>query len=417
MHYESVSRVHPVLCDGGDPNSTKNLIYTGPSLDFVHDWEYVAQTLVLTRDSDANTHCGVGVRLHKKDWKSGQWDGSQPAGSEFIDDTAAAQGAGDSFALETTTAHDGFVVYSPKRFNVVCLRIKTESVGGTPVRELAISNGNGYTVLPASEIVVGPGTDGHWEKGEALIWFRGQPSFTKTVGVAAEGGVPAGVYAVRIRATTAPSTTAGVASSMTVHRIHHDNLHTYINDDNGRGGYGRRALEIPLSDKGISLGSGEGMSAVFSVSGDGESCTRPGSCEGVMFERLRGGLMSSLQTIEAKLQRFDKSIRLRDLGGEFPEVAVERRGKDGQYIRIGSANKEILGDGGPLLALLRKNDLWEHGGGDKFCRNLDYEEQFAERKRKAKRKQDFVDQCAEERDIIHRLRGKRVNNAGMPGGV
>lgn len=124
--------------------------------------------------------------------------------------------------------------------------------------------------------------------------------------------------------------------------------------------------------------------------------------------------MADLRTVERRLQRVDKALRLRDPGGESPVVYVERRGREGRFLRIGEAKKEWLGDGTALLATLRKNDLWEGGGGEKVGKRLDEDEAYWKGVEKRKRKEHFIDLVREDRDTIHRLRGKRVSNAGVP---
>ncbi|MCA9455864.1 MAG: hypothetical protein KC587_04330 [Nitrospira sp.] len=124
--------------------------------------------------------------------------------------------------------------------------------------------------------------------------------------------------------------------------------------------------------------------------------------------------MSSLRTVESRLKRFDKALSLRDPGGDCPFVYVERKAREGRKQVIGKAMKDLLGDGTSLLGVLKRNDTWAAGGGKKFMDEFDEHERITERSRKRKRKEEFIDQAREERDIAHRLKGKRVNNAGVP---
>jgi hypothetical protein len=128
-----------------------------------------------------------------------------------------------------------------------------------------------------------------------------------------------------------------------------------------------------------------------------------------------------IRRAERRIQRHDKSLKLRDPGGDCPHVDVMRKDREGRYQKLGIAKKEWLGDGTALLATLRKNDMWAYkkanrDGANDFMTDMFNEKDDKDRKRKEKRKAAFMDQGREERDIIHRMNGKRVNNAGVPHG-
>ncbi len=137
-------------------------------------------------------------------WAAGQ----VTAAGVYTADTADAQDADtNDFALETTTNGDGFLVSADVPFGVLSLDITTASVTGTPVRVLEYWNG-AWTTLPATQVIVGPVTSAHWVAAETLILFESPVDWV----VGGTGtNVPATRYNIRVRATTAPTGTAGLA--------------------------------------------------------------------------------------------------------------------------------------------------------------------------------------------------------------
>lgn len=256
MNYESVNRFSAVKGDGGLPNSTGNLIYIGPNMGaaFPTTMEYVIQNAELGNHSAGAANVGLGVRLPMRAWGAGQWVNATPL---FTDDTVDAQDVGaDDFPMETTTNNDGFVVYSDQKFNMLDILVGVASVTGTPVRVVKFSNGAGWgSAQTGANLLQGPITSAHWTAAEHLIWWDMPADWALTTGHANEGGLPVGKYAVLIQSTTAPSGTAGSATSMSVHHIPFSRRELA---DNG-------IYTIGPSDKGLSLGSGEGVTAVFST--------------------------------------------------------------------------------------------------------------------------------------------------------
>jgi len=122
--------------------------------------------------------------------------------------------------------------------------------------------------------------------------------------------------------------------------------------------------------------------------------------------------MASMQSVEKRLRKYDSSLKLKDSGG--PYIELWRKDREGRYQKLGQAFKHELGDGGAWIATLKKNDMWEAGGASKFMDEMDEDRRVGDRTRKRKRKQEFIDQGREQRDIIHRLNKYRINNAGLP---
>lgn len=168
---------------------------------------------------------GVGVRIPNGLWIAGQW--VDIAGTPFTDDTADAQDIGATdFALETTTNDDGFVVASRVPFNAISIDIGTASAGaGDPVRAVRYSNtaGDGWTNFANLLIQDGAAADlaltGTTIANEALIVWN-VPLDWGQIQAAGLSGITGGYYAINVRATTAPVTTAAVADSLSIYRIY-----------------------------------------------------------------------------------------------------------------------------------------------------------------------------------------------------
>jgi hypothetical protein len=147
-------------------------------------------------------------------WKAGQWVN---ATTTYTDDTTDFQDAGASdAALETLTNNDGFLVSSRVKFNALSINVGTASVG-VPARVLEYSSGTS-TWTAITNFISFAGSGAVYATGEnVIVWV---PPADWAVMAGGHGtGVNTGQYGIRIRATTA-SGTAGVASTMSVHRIY-----------------------------------------------------------------------------------------------------------------------------------------------------------------------------------------------------
>ena len=146
-----------------------------------------------------------GYKLPNAMWGAGQWVN---ATTTFTDDTIDAQDAGaDDFPLSTLSANDGFIVYADRPFNAVGFTVGTATVGGSPAYDYMYWNG-AWTALTTKAVPGYTAADQFWIFLKPWDW---------AVTTASAGtGVPVGKYAVRLRATTAPSTTAPLATIMWV---------------------------------------------------------------------------------------------------------------------------------------------------------------------------------------------------------
>lgn len=165
--------------------------------------------------SGGDASCGWGVELPDAMWKAGLWDNSEtPA---YIDDTTDAQDSGTSdFALQSLTNNDGFVVQSTEKFNIIRILVGTAEVGTAATDEYTYWNGSSWTTLPTLSTVDHTGT------GDEFLQFLTPDDWAKL----ATGDTPvdshgldAGSYAIRYRATTAPGTTAALATDLAVIKL------------------------------------------------------------------------------------------------------------------------------------------------------------------------------------------------------
>ena len=193
---------------------------------------------------------GVTFPIDTSRWKAGQWDDS--AGASYTDDTTDAQDAGASdFALTTTTNNDGFVVQCLDKFGVVAIDVGTAEAG-SPVYEYTYWNG-AWTALTTCVV------SSAYTAAEHVIAFPEPGDWTAL----ATGDTPvdtdgltAGYYAIRMRATTAP-TTAPLATKLYVAELY-DFKEAVA--DNG-------VVNFIVEDtiQGLSLPGGQGIGALFST--------------------------------------------------------------------------------------------------------------------------------------------------------
>ena len=207
------------LIDGGDPNGTTFTLLN-------HDREsgaalkaQLAYVRIMNR-SGGNANLGFGVRLTKTSWKAGQWTHGS---TTFTDDTTDFQSTATTDApLETLVNGDGFLVQASTQFNAFSILGATASNGGSPVRVLEYSTASGvWTSLTV--VTSFAAASANYSTGENLIWWTTPVDWAPMSGSHGTG-VTAGLYGLRVRATTAPTITAGVATSISVHRIYFPRL-------------------------------------------------------------------------------------------------------------------------------------------------------------------------------------------------
>lgn len=201
------------LIDGGDPSSNTHVLH-------VHERENTSSARLLLayaslqNRSGGAAQVGLGVRLPTTLWKAGQWT---DATTTYTDDTTDFQDAGtNDAALETLTNSDGFLVSSPLKFNALAINVSTASVG-VPVRVLEYSSGTS-TWTAITNYISFAGAGAVYPTGEnVIVWVP--PANWAPMAAGHGTGVTVGHYGIRVRATTA-SATAGLAATMSVHRLY-----------------------------------------------------------------------------------------------------------------------------------------------------------------------------------------------------
>lgn len=250
--WELVDRACSKLIDGGDPTSNNYVLYTHPRGESGGAHLQLAFTRVQNR-STVDSVVAVGVRLNIGIWKAGQWT---HATTTWTDDTTDFQdvGATDA-ALETTTNNDGFLVSSGVLFNGISINGSTASVG-TPTRVIEYSTGTSSWTAITNPLSFDGAGDNYAAAENAIVfvpptdWAR----MTSSHGT----GVTVGHYGLRVRATTAPST-AGVAASLSVHRLY---FPIEVLSDNS-------VYEVPLGSMYAALEpNGDALVAYFSTAND-----------------------------------------------------------------------------------------------------------------------------------------------------
>lgn len=211
--YNDVGASHGLLMDGGIPGAYNNVLWVPPLLGgSVMPCALDIAWAQLQFRGAGTPEVGIGGRLHNDGWRAYTMTGA----GVLADDTIDAQDAGaNDFPMEVSNDNNsGFLVASPYKFNCLSILIGTASVGGTPVRALKYSGPAGWVTI--SNPLVPPVTGGHWATGENLIFWEAPQNWTPLT-VALHGtGVPEGWYGVEIISTTAPTTTAAVATSLSV---------------------------------------------------------------------------------------------------------------------------------------------------------------------------------------------------------
>lgn len=172
--------------------------------------------------SGGAANVGVGFRWANRYWIAGQ---HVSATNTFTDDTTDAQdlpAATADFPLMTTTAGDGFIIASPRKFSWVSLRIETADVGASADVTARYSNfaGTGWTaagadasyaVAATNGIVKAAGTNYTDATERVFVWIPPN-DWGKSVGLAT--GLPDGLYALSFQTDVA--TTAAEASVIEV---------------------------------------------------------------------------------------------------------------------------------------------------------------------------------------------------------
>ena len=145
-----------------------------------------------------------------EEWAAGQWANGT---TTYTDDTTDAQDAdANDFAISSLTNNDGHLVGARSRFSEVAYTLGTAHAGGAPVYEYIYWNGTAWTALTLTA-TPNFGTTGLQTLGFQLPtdWVRQRPT-----GVTFPATFDGDRYWIRVRATTAPTTTAASATIVRV---------------------------------------------------------------------------------------------------------------------------------------------------------------------------------------------------------
>jgi len=186
----------------------------------VHQQWGIGGGQVANRSGGAAT-IGIGVHLDPSQWVAWQW---VHATTTYTDDTTDAQDAGASdFAMETTTNDDGHLIACRVPFNIIGYLLGTASASATNtvrVVEFSHSNGTWASYAAAAMIVEPVNGAAAWPSGERAVWFPIRTSWAPMTAAHVADASLHGFYGIRIRATTAPTTTAAVATQFVLGRMY-----------------------------------------------------------------------------------------------------------------------------------------------------------------------------------------------------
>lgn len=179
------------------------------SADFLATQFVLREARLINRSASA-AWCGIGGRFPVALWLAGQMS----AAGAYTDDTTDAQdaGAGD-FALDVqSTNNAGFALFSLVPFNIVSIVTSQAGSGGTPAWDLRYTKAGGSWGTITNAYVM---PDFSGAPGEYLIWFESPTDWA--VSEAGHGtNVPTGYYGINVRATTAPTAAASLATLITL---------------------------------------------------------------------------------------------------------------------------------------------------------------------------------------------------------
>jgi len=205
-----------------------NILAERPSNSFLT--QFVLGSASIQNRSGSAAIVGIGGRLPIGMWEAGQWDDSDyAAGTVFTDDTTDAQDAGTGdFVMDVVgTNNDGFAIASAVPFNIVSVIVSQASSASTAwsASYSKATEGTGfssnYTTL--SNMLVAPSFG---STGEQLLWFNCpqdwvKTSSTTTVANRHGAGIPDDKYVLVIKSTTAPNSTAGLATLLVLGRMYY----------------------------------------------------------------------------------------------------------------------------------------------------------------------------------------------------
>ena len=236
----------------GQPNRLFGRVQTA-----VHLWapptspfayKVMVESARLQNNAGGAIACGLGAHLPDSLCKLGSW---VDATTTFTDDTTDAQDSGaDDFTLSTLTNNDGHVVGCKVPFNAISYDISTAEAGTAGTYQLQYWNGTAWTTLTPLVMPVWTAVD-----TEEVLVFAPPVDWAK-------GGSGTDVdddyYNIRVRATTAPGTTAALAKRIHIARLE------LLGDDVANNGELKYEGTTPL----LLSAQGDGLCAYFQTASD-----------------------------------------------------------------------------------------------------------------------------------------------------
>lgn len=171
---------------------------------------FAVKRIEVQNRSGAPCNIGFGGRLPDDQtlWKAGKYVTGAPG--TYTDDTADAHNsvAGD-FELSTLVNNDGCIVLCQIPFNILSI-IVSQAANGAPVWDLEYSKAGGaWTSIGANAFSLPVFTSAT----EHVAWWEMPLDWAVTdAGHATD--IPLGYYGIRLRATTAPTITAALATQL-----------------------------------------------------------------------------------------------------------------------------------------------------------------------------------------------------------
>jgi len=221
MPWNIVNKSYPYILRSTLQQTNEGLLhinprYTVPSLGGV---SLPTEGMLLRRFElavSATGIAGIGFRWANRTWQAGQWT---EVGSVFTDDTVDAQDTGaDDFALETTTVNDGFLILSTRPFGWVSINVTTAGAATANTHSVRYSNfaGTGWTAVDVQSAYEDTFTNAaDYAAGEIRFVWSPPSNWGKVTSI---GTIPAGVYALNVRATVVAGA-AALAGSIEVGSI------------------------------------------------------------------------------------------------------------------------------------------------------------------------------------------------------
>ena len=193
-----------VPASAGIPTPVAASVFSAPGL--VMSRSSVSFIEVQNRYTGAMPIAAVGF-MADANWFAGQWTDLT---TTYTDSTPNAQsGTSNSFALETTTQNDGFIVGALYPFGAISLDVTTAGSGTTTSHTIEYWNGSSWVAIAAAGMLVDIArTSTDWAAAEDLILFSAPGNWAK-------GGTGTNVnqstYNIRIKRTNVTQATAALA--------------------------------------------------------------------------------------------------------------------------------------------------------------------------------------------------------------